>query len=66
MLANSGFEIVRLDTGEFRDLPHPEYGWVLHLLERYRLDTSLRGDGIYALGRKTGPVKERRPDWLYS
>ena len=66
LLANSGFEIVRLDTGEFRDLPHPEYGWVLHLLERYRLDTSLRGDGIYALGRKTGPVKERRPDWLYS
>jgi hypothetical protein len=26
----------------------------------------LRGDGIYALGRKTGPVKERYPEWLYA
>jgi len=66
LLANSGFEVVRLETGEFRDLPHPEYGWVMHLLERYRLDTSLRGDGLYALGRKTGPVKDRYPEWLYS
>ena len=53
-------------TGEFRDLPHPEYEWVRHLLDRYRLDARLRGDGIYAVGRKTGPVKERRPEWLYS
>ena len=66
LLANSGFEIVRLETGEFRDLPHPEHAWVRHLLERYRLETDLRGDGIYALGRKTGAVKERYPDWLYS
>ena len=66
LLENSGFEAVRLETGEFRDLPHPEFGWVLHLLERYRLDSELRGDGIYALGRKTGPVKERYPEWLYS
>ena len=35
-------------------MPHPEFGWVLHLLERYRLETDLRGDGIYAVGRKTG------------
>jgi SAM-dependent methyltransferase len=66
LLEISGFEVVRLETGEFRDLPHPEYGWVMHLLERYRLDASLRGDGIYALGRKTGPVKQRYPEWLYS
>jgi len=66
LLENSGFAVARLETGEFRDLPHPEYGWVLHLLERYRLETGLRGDGIYALGRKTGPVKERYPEWLYS
>jgi hypothetical protein len=25
----------------------------------------LRGDGIYALGRKSGPVRERYPAWLY-
>ncbi len=66
LLADSGFETVRLETGEFRDAPHPEHAWVKHLLERYRLDMELRGDGIYALGRKTGPVKTRRPVWLYS
>jgi glycosyltransferase involved in cell wall biosynthesis/SAM-dependent methyltransferase len=66
LLDNSGFEVARLETGEFRDEPHPEFGWVLHLLERYKLETELRGDGIYAVGRKIGPVKDRYPDWLYS
>lgn len=66
LLENSGFEVVRLETGEFLDVPHPEFGWVLHLLERYRLETGLRGDGIYALGRKTGAVRERYPGWLYA
>ena len=66
LLDTSGFAVARLETGEFRDLPHPEFGWVTHLLRRYRLETELRGDGIYALGRKTGPVKERYPGWLYS
>ncbi len=62
----SGFEVLRLETGEFREEPHPEFGWVRHLLEIYWLATELRGDGIYALGRKTGPVRERYPGWLYS
>ena len=66
LLENAGFEVARLETGEFRDEPHPEFGWVRHLLEQYRLDTDLRGDGIYALGRKTGAVRERYPGWLYS
>jgi SAM-dependent methyltransferase len=66
LLADSGFEVTLLETGEFRDVPHPEFGWVIHLLERYRLETEFRGDGIYAVGRKTGAVRERYPDWLYS
>jgi glycosyltransferase involved in cell wall biosynthesis len=66
LLEASGFEVALLETGEFRDLPHPEYGWVRNLLERYRLDASLRGDGIYAVGRKTGSVQDRYPAWLYS
>jgi SAM-dependent methyltransferase len=66
LLENSGFEVQRLETGEFRDEPHPEYGWVRHLLKTYWLATELRGDGIYALGRKTGPVRDRYPGWLYS
>jgi SAM-dependent methyltransferase len=66
LLENSGFEVTLLETGEFRDEPHPEFGWVNHLLERYGLPTDLRGDGIYAVGRKTGAVNERYPSWLYS
>jgi len=66
LLENSGFSIVRLETGAFRDEPTPEYAWVRHLLERYHLDTSLRGEGIFAVGRKTGPVGERYPSWLYT
>jgi glycosyltransferase involved in cell wall biosynthesis/SAM-dependent methyltransferase len=66
LLENSGFEVAPLETGEFRDAPHPEFAWVEHLLNRYILDTSLRGDGIYVVGRKTGPVKERYPGWLYA
>ena len=66
LLETSGFEVARLETGEFRDEPHPEFGWVNHLLERYWLSTDLRGDGIYAVGRKTGAVRERYPSWLYS
>jgi len=66
LLENSGFSIVRLETGPFRDEPAPEYAWVTHLLERYNLDTSLRGEGIFAVGRKTGPVGDRYPTWLYT
>jgi glycosyltransferase involved in cell wall biosynthesis/SAM-dependent methyltransferase len=66
LLANAGFEVTLLETGEFLDEPHPEFGWVRHLLDRYLLPADLRGDGIYAVGRKTGPVRDRYPAWLYS
>jgi len=66
LLTDSGFELVTLETGEFLEVPHPELGWVTHMLERYNLSHNLRGDGIYAVGRKTGPVKNRWPGWLYA
>jgi SAM-dependent methyltransferase len=66
LLENSGFAVVRLETGPFREEPTAEYAWVIHMLERYNLDTGLRGDGIYAVGKKTGPVRERCPSWLYT
>ncbi|HYL75868.1 MAG TPA: glycosyltransferase [Bryobacteraceae bacterium] len=65
LLLDSGFEVTLLDTGEFRQEPKPEHEWVIHMLERYQLPQDLRGDGIYAVGRKTGPVRERYPRWLY-
>jgi glycosyltransferase involved in cell wall biosynthesis/SAM-dependent methyltransferase len=66
LLYDAGFEVARLETGPFREEPKPEHGWVVHLLERYNLPTDLRGDGIYALGRKTGPVRDRYSAWLFS
>jgi glycosyltransferase involved in cell wall biosynthesis/SAM-dependent methyltransferase len=66
LLTDSGFEVVRLETGPFREAPRPELGWITHLLNRYLLDPELRGDGIYAVGRNVGPLKQRYPDWLYS
>lgn len=65
LFQNSGFEVTLLETGEFRDEPKPEHEWVKHLLDRYEQPSDLRGDGIYAVGRKTGPVRERFPVWLY-
>jgi glycosyltransferase involved in cell wall biosynthesis/SAM-dependent methyltransferase len=66
LFENSGFEVTLLDTGPFRAEPNPEFGWVEHLLDRYILPKEHRGDGIYAVGRKQGAVRERYPAWLYS
>ncbi len=61
----AGFDMTLLETGPFRDEPHPEHEWVKNLIERYEMPSDLRGDGIYAVGRKRGPVRERYPSWLY-
>jgi len=66
LLENSGFEVAALETGPFREAPKPEHAWVEHLLERYILSTELRGDGIYAVGRKRRGVRDRYPSWLYT
>jgi glycosyltransferase involved in cell wall biosynthesis/SAM-dependent methyltransferase len=65
LLQDSGFEVTLLETGPFLARPEPEHAWVLHLLERYGLTAGLRGDGIYAVGRKIGPAPQRYPSWLY-
>lgn len=66
LLEDSGFEVTLLETGIFREQPRPELAWVRSLLEAYRLPLELRDDGIYAVGRKIGPIRERWPEWLYA
>jgi glycosyltransferase involved in cell wall biosynthesis/SAM-dependent methyltransferase len=66
LLLNSGFAVTLIETGPFRATPRPEEGWVLNLLERFELPRELRGEDIYVVGRKTGAVRERYPNWLYA
>jgi glycosyltransferase involved in cell wall biosynthesis/SAM-dependent methyltransferase len=66
LFEDSGFEVIRLETGPFRDQPRPELAWVSRLLDRHGMSRDLRGDGIYAVGRKIGPVRSRYPEWLYA
>ncbi len=66
LLSDSGFDVTVLETGPFLDEPQPGHGWVKHLLQRYQLSADLRGDGIYAVGKKSGPIKQRYPSWLYA
>ncbi len=66
LLEDSGFDVALLETGPFREEPKPEFGWVEHLLDRYMLSREDRGEGIYAVGRKVGPVRHRYPTWLYN
>jgi glycosyltransferase involved in cell wall biosynthesis/SAM-dependent methyltransferase len=66
LLENCGFEVLRLETGPFQEEARPELAWIARLLEKYKLPAELRDDCIYAVGRKTGPVHERYPGWLYS
>lgn len=65
LLVDSGFEMTLLDTGPFRQEPKPEHEWVKHLLARYEMSQELRGDGIYAVGRKISAMRDRFPGWLY-
>ena len=65
LLIDAGFTITSLETGPFREQPHPELAWVADLLDRYGLPKDQRGDGLYIVGRKSGPVRDRWPTWLY-
>lgn len=66
LLEDAGFSVLRMETGPYRERPRPEFLWVRHLLERYRLPTDLRDEAIYAVARKCGPVRRRYPEWLYT
>jgi hypothetical protein len=65
LLNDSGFEVTLLETGPFVARPEPERAWVQQLLEHFEFPHDLRGEGIFAVGRKIGAVRERYPGWLY-
>ena len=65
MFEAAGFRVDHLDTGPYVARHSAEFEWVQHLLRRYQLPDHLREDVIYAVGRKTGPLRERYPSFLY-
>ena len=62
----AGFEVTRLETGPYTTDRAAEHDWVKHVIKRYELPDHLRGEAIYAVGRKVGSVAERYPAGLYS
>jgi SAM-dependent methyltransferase len=66
LVMDAGFDVDRIETGEFTEGADAQYEWVKPMLAERGYLTDYRGDGTYIVGRKVGPVRERWPDWLYS
>jgi SAM-dependent methyltransferase len=66
LLDSSGLEAVRLETGWLEPEDANRYAQVDRLLAQEGLSRDLRGDIIYAVGRKVGPLRERFPVELYT
>ena len=65
LLDAAGFSVERIETGPY-GLDRPsEYDWVLEVLKQRGAPLELRDDTIHAVAKKTGPVKDRYPAWLY-
>jgi SAM-dependent methyltransferase len=63
LFEDAGFRLVEIQPGESND---QNSAWVMPILKRYNLNQEIRGDRIYALAQKSGPVKNRWPSWLYA
>ncbi len=62
----SGLEMVRLETGWLGEKNFERYAHMEQFLVHSGFSRDLRGDIIYALGRKVGTVRERYPGELYT
>jgi SAM-dependent methyltransferase len=66
LLHDSGYDVEKLETGPCGSRDLEKFDWVLPFLEQHGYPTDQRDEGIYAVGRKIGPVRERFPAWLYA
>jgi hypothetical protein len=62
VLEASGFEVIKLFTRDTWNAPGPE---VLQLLATTNVPLEMRGDNIFAVGRKISSHIERYPKQLY-
>ncbi len=66
LYAAAGFETVVLETGPYGEADESGFDSVKELLAKWEFSLELRGECVYALGRKTGAVRDRYPLWLYA
>jgi SAM-dependent methyltransferase len=64
LLSDSGFVVLRIETGQYSDTSFAEASWVKDLLEQSKRSTLLREDCIFAIGRKAAIPTNRYPAWL--
>lgn len=62
ILEYGGFEIVKLDTKNVWSGSHEN---IIDLLEKLGKPTDLRGDNVFALGKKISNIRERYPSKFY-
>ena len=65
LLADAGFTLLSVETGPYGETGPEEPGWVEPVLRKLNLPTALRGDCIFAAGRKEPGPRKRFPTWLY-
>jgi glycosyltransferase involved in cell wall biosynthesis/SAM-dependent methyltransferase len=65
LLTAAGFIPDHIETGSYGDALLPEAQWAVNLLTSLKQPMELRGDCIYALGRKGTLPRDFRPSWLY-
>ena len=66
LLQAAGFSVERLETGPYVAQRTAEHEWVKHVIRRYGVPSHLRGEAIYAVGKKVNGVEDRHPAGLYS
>jgi len=65
LLSDSGFVVLRIETGPYSETSLAEAASVRDLLKHGKRSTLLRDDCIFAVGRKAAIPKNRYPQWLY-
>jgi glycosyltransferase involved in cell wall biosynthesis/SAM-dependent methyltransferase len=64
LLADSGFTPVHIETGPYgKDTNYPT--WAVEAAQHEGLAQGLRGECIFAVGRKDEIPRDRYPEWLY-
>ena len=64
LLLDSGFLVIHIETGPYsREPQFPD--WLVEISQRQLFRKELRGECIFAVGRKAGTPRKRYPAWLY-